>query len=100
MEYGVFLFFAGFLLIMIAFVYFLLPETKGLPVEKAHAVFRTHPLWSRIYPEVKEVQNVDAGPEADIPEEAIKAGCLQPSYNCSDRPAQGPWHVQPCQESD
>eukprot|EP00887_Chlorella_sp_A99_P000118 scaffold16.g118.t1 len=34
MEYGVFLFFAGFVMIMTVFVFFLVPETKGVPLEE------------------------------------------------------------------
>ena len=76
MEYGVFLFFAGCLIIMGVFTYFMFPETNGIPVETTHAVFKTHPIWSKIYPEVREVQAVDLGPQTEIPEEAIQAGGL------------------------
>lgn len=33
-EWGVFLFFAGFVVIMSIFIFFLLPETKGVPIEE------------------------------------------------------------------
>lgn len=48
MEYGVFLFFAGWVLVMTVFVYFLLPETRGVPVEEIMTVFRAHWFWGRI----------------------------------------------------
>lgn len=33
-EWGAFLFFAGFVIIMTVFIFFLLPETKGVPIEE------------------------------------------------------------------
>lgn len=34
MQFGVFLFFAAFVAIMTVYVWILLPETKGIPVEE------------------------------------------------------------------
>jgi hypothetical protein len=34
MQYGVFLFFAGCMILMTAYIAFCLPETKGIPVER------------------------------------------------------------------
>ena len=48
MEWGVFLFFAGFVVIMTIFVIVLLPETKGVPVEKVSVLFARHPLWRKM----------------------------------------------------
>jgi sugar porter (SP) family MFS transporter len=48
MEFGVFLFFAGFVLAMTIFVYFFIPETKGLLIEDVHEVFAAHWFWKRI----------------------------------------------------
>jgi len=48
MEWGVFLFFAGFVVLMTCFVFFLLPETKGLPIERVQAKFAKHKLWSKL----------------------------------------------------
>ena len=45
MKWGVFLFFAGFCVLMTIFIYFLLPETKGVPVERVQFLFAKHPLW-------------------------------------------------------
>lgn len=39
--------------------YFMFPETKGVPVENTHAVFRDHPIWMKIAPEIQEVHAVD-----------------------------------------
>jgi hypothetical protein len=48
MEWGVFLFFAGFVVIMTIFVIVLVPETKGVPVEKVSVLFARHPLWRKM----------------------------------------------------
>jgi hypothetical protein len=48
MQWGVFLFFAGFVVIATLFIYFLLPEVKGVPVERVQALFATHPVWRRV----------------------------------------------------
>ena len=48
MQYGVFLFFAGCVAAMTAFVYWLVPETKGVPMEEIYTVYAKHPFWGRI----------------------------------------------------
>jgi len=47
MKWGVFLFFAGWVVIMSLFIFFFLPETKNVPVEQVHVLFARHPLWGR-----------------------------------------------------
>ncbi|KAG7960186.1 hypothetical protein I3843_10G110800 [Carya illinoinensis] len=47
MKFGLFLFFAFFVLVMTIFVYFFLPETKGIPIEEMGRVWKTHWYWSR-----------------------------------------------------
>lgn len=42
MKYGVFLFFAACVIIGTLFIYFFLPECKGLHVEEVHEVFQKH----------------------------------------------------------
>ncbi|KAG8069593.1 hypothetical protein GUJ93_ZPchr0006g40790 [Zizania palustris] len=48
MKGGIFFFFAAWLAVMTVFVYLLLPETKGMPIEKVADVWREHGFWSRI----------------------------------------------------
>jgi sugar porter (SP) family MFS transporter len=67
MEYGVFLFFAGCLVFMGVFTYFLFPETTGIPVETVHSVFKEHPIWVKLYPEIREVHAVDLPPPSNSP---------------------------------
>ncbi|CAI0423064.1 unnamed protein product [Linum tenue] len=47
MKFGLFLFFACFLVGMSVFIYFFLPETKGVPIESVARVFRDHWYWRR-----------------------------------------------------
>uniref|UniRef100_A0A0E0A4S9 Major facilitator superfamily (MFS) profile domain-containing protein n=1 Tax=Oryza glumipatula TaxID=40148 RepID=A0A0E0A4S9_9ORYZ len=48
MRAGIFFFFAAWLAAMTAFVYLLLPETKGVPIEEVAGVWRGHWFWSRV----------------------------------------------------
>lgn len=48
---GIFFFFGGWLLLMNLFIYFLLPETKKIPIEKIERVWREHWFWKNIVKE-------------------------------------------------
>ena len=48
MKWGVFIFFAAWVVVMSLFCYFLIPETKGLPVERVPITFARHKLWSKV----------------------------------------------------
>lgn len=54
MEWGVFLFFAGWVLIMTLFVFFFVPETRGVPVEKVQVLFAKHKIWKKVMGEHAE----------------------------------------------
>ena len=47
LKFGLFIFFAFFVCIMTVFIYFFLPETKGIPIEEMGKVWKTHWYWSR-----------------------------------------------------
>lgn len=51
MKFGLFLFFAFFVIVMSVFVYFFLPETKNIPIEEMSQVWRAHWYWSRFVDE-------------------------------------------------
>ncbi|KAK1267006.1 Sugar transport protein 8 [Acorus gramineus] len=52
MRAGIFFFFAGWIVVMAAFVVFLLPETKGVPIdEMVERVWKKHPYWKRFMEE-------------------------------------------------
>lgn len=42
--------FAGWVFIMTCFVYWMLPETKGVPVESVPALFARHWAWKKVRP--------------------------------------------------
>lgn len=45
MGYGVYLFFASMMVCSIVYVFFLLPETKGIPLEEMDNLFARRPVW-------------------------------------------------------
>ncbi|XP_047327029.1 sugar transport protein 7 [Impatiens glandulifera] len=50
LKFGIFLFFAGWIVLMTVFVWFFLPETKGVPIEEMVFLWRKHWFWKRIVP--------------------------------------------------
>lgn len=47
LKFGLFIFFGCFVMMMTIFVYKLVPETKGIPIEEMSKVWEDHPFWSR-----------------------------------------------------
>ncbi|KAK3429121.1 hypothetical protein EUGRSUZ_E00531 [Eucalyptus grandis] len=47
LKFGLFTFFACWVVIMSIFIYKFLPETKGIPIEEMHHVWEKHPYWSK-----------------------------------------------------
>ncbi|KAG9130124.1 hypothetical protein Leryth_012868 [Lithospermum erythrorhizon] len=47
LKYGIFLLFAGLIFVMSCFIYFLLPETKQVPIEEVYFLFQEHWFWKR-----------------------------------------------------
>ena len=45
MEYGVYFFFASLMICAIVFIFFLIPETKSVPLERMDRLFETKPVW-------------------------------------------------------
>ncbi|CAK9877158.1 unnamed protein product [Sphagnum jensenii] len=50
-KWGIFLFFAGWVVIMQIFVILFLPETKGIPIEEMEVVWTRHWFWKRFVPD-------------------------------------------------
>lgn len=48
LRFGIFLFYAVWTVIMTLFVYFLLPETKGVPIEEMTRIWQKHWFWSKM----------------------------------------------------
>ncbi|CAN6198500.1 unnamed protein product [Urochloa humidicola] len=59
MKAWLFFFFAGWIATMTVFVYFFLPETKGLPIEQIDKVWAEHWFWRRVIGEEDEAQPSD-----------------------------------------
>ncbi|KAI9126674.1 hypothetical protein K1719_002270 [Acacia pycnantha] len=47
LKFGLFIFFGCFVVIMTTFVYKLVPETKGIPIEDMSRIWDDHPFWGR-----------------------------------------------------
>ncbi|CAL0331970.1 unnamed protein product [Lupinus luteus] len=47
MKFGLFIFFACFVVIMTTFIYKFLPETKGVPLEEMRIVWQSHSYWKK-----------------------------------------------------
>ncbi|GAB4823874.1 hypothetical protein N2152v2_010920 [Parachlorella kessleri] len=76
MKFGVFLFFAGWLVIMVLCAIFLLPETKGVPIERVQALYARHWFWKKVMgPAAQEIIAEDekrvAASQAIMKEERI-----------------------------
>lgn len=54
MRSGIFFFFGGWVVVMTAFVYVFLPETKGVPMEKMEMVWKRHWFWKRFFADDEE----------------------------------------------
>ncbi|KAK4280052.1 hypothetical protein QN277_011729 [Acacia crassicarpa] len=50
LKFGLFFFFAAFVLIMTIFIAFFLPETKGVPIEEMNSVWKSHWFWNKFVP--------------------------------------------------
>lgn len=48
LRYGIFLIFAGLVAFMGSFIFFLLPETKQVPIEEIYLIFQNHWFWKKI----------------------------------------------------
>ncbi|CAL0308443.1 unnamed protein product [Lupinus luteus] len=51
MKFGLFFFFAGFVLIMTIFISLLLPETKNIRIDEMNSVWKSHWFWTRYVPD-------------------------------------------------
>jgi len=59
MKHAIFLFYAGWVLAMTAFVAAFLPETKGVPLEAMRSVWAGHWYWRRFVRDAKQEVQVN-----------------------------------------
>ncbi|XP_057744714.1 sugar carrier protein C-like [Arachis stenosperma] len=57
MKFGLFIFFACFVLVMSGFIYKFLPETKGVPIEEMSVVWQNHSYWKKFVKSASEEAN-------------------------------------------
>ncbi|XP_059642449.1 sugar carrier protein C-like [Cornus florida] len=59
LKFGLFIFFSFWLVVMTVFIYFFLPETKGIPIEEMSGVWSKHWYWkSFVPPRPKELSEI------------------------------------------
>ena len=51
MKFGLFFFFAGWVVVMTGFVFLFVPETKGTPIEEMNRVWKAHWFWGKYIPD-------------------------------------------------
>ncbi|PON36600.1 Sugar/inositol transporter [Trema orientale] len=51
LKFGLFFFFAAFVIIMTVFIFFFLPETKNVPIEEMNRVWKAHWFWGKYIPD-------------------------------------------------
>ncbi|XP_059431372.1 sugar transport protein 14 [Corylus avellana] len=59
LKYGIFLVFGGLIIIMSSFIFFLLPETKQVPIEEVYLLWQTHWFWKNIVGEGEQAGDSD-----------------------------------------
>ncbi|CAJ2649013.1 unnamed protein product [Trifolium pratense] len=72
-KFGIFLFFSGWVLMMSIFVFFLVPETKNIPIEEmTERVWKQHWFWKRFIEDDHDNEKIE---NADNPERKNNNGC-------------------------
>ncbi|KAL4959604.1 sugar porter family MFS transporter [Aspergillus stella-maris] len=69
MGYGVYFFFASLMICSIVFVYFLIPETKGIPLESMEALFDKKPVWKAHGMVIKELRESEERFRSEVEEQ-------------------------------
>ncbi|KAF7817746.1 sugar transport protein 10-like [Senna tora] len=75
LKFGLFFFFAAFVFVMTIFIYLLLPETRGVPIEEMTQVFKEHWFWSKYIPEDALPHNPPTKADSNATNIPIEAEC-------------------------
>lgn len=73
MDYGVYFFFSSLMILSIFFVYFLIPETKGIPLESMDRLFEIKPVWTAHKKLVAQLREDEAQFRHEIEESGVAA---------------------------
>ncbi|KAM3275592.1 hypothetical protein ACQJBY_044138 [Aegilops geniculata] len=73
-KYAIFIFFAGWIAVMTAFVYVFLPETKGVPIEEMVLLWSKHRFWKNIMPAMPTMPLEDGWGPGDGRGDSVLAG--------------------------
>ena len=72
MSYGVYFFFASLMILSVPFVYFLIPETKGIPLERMDELFEIKPTSKAHGIMLERLREMDAVRDVGLFEEKAK----------------------------
>lgn len=72
MSYGVYFFFASLMILSIPFVFFLIPETKGIPLERMDELFEIKPIHKAHPVMLERLKEMEQVREGGIYEEKAK----------------------------
>jgi len=75
-KWGIFLFFAAWVVVMFFFTYFFIPETKGIPIEEMDLVWTKHWFWKRYVPYPETLANGGV-PMGDLKANKLENGATQ-----------------------
>jgi len=84
MGYGVYFFFASLMILSIFFVFFLLPETKGVPLESMDQLFEERPTWRAHGAVMSRLHEEEERFRRDIEQSGISAekqGSCEPAHH-------------------
>ena len=73
MSYGVYFFFASLMILSVPFVYFLVPETKGIPLEAMDRLFAVKPVRKAHQKIIEELAREDASFRNDAEGKGVDA---------------------------
>ncbi|KAJ9563029.1 hypothetical protein OSB04_008189 [Centaurea solstitialis] len=66
LKFGLFLFFAFWVIVMTIFIYVFLPETKNIPIDEMVVVWKNHWFWSRFMVDVEYPNGIEMRKGEDV----------------------------------